>query len=88
MKSIVWKGCAQSLSHVQLFMTPWTIVRQAPLSMGFFSGKNIGVCCHFLLQGIFPTQGSNPHLQHWQADSLPLAQPGKPSENNGGGQQD
>ena len=26
--------------------------------------------CHFLLQGIFPTQGSNPsllHLQHWQA---------------------
>ena len=28
--------------------------------------------CHFLLQGIFPTQGSNPHLLHWQADSLPL----------------
>ena len=25
-------------------------------------GKNIGVGCHFLLQGIFPTQGSNPHL--------------------------
>ena len=21
--------------------------------------------CHFLLQGIFPTQGSNPHLLHW-----------------------
>ena len=31
--------------------------------------------CHFLLQGIFPTQGSNPCLLcllHWQADSLPL----------------
>ena len=28
--------CAQSLSHVQLFVTPWTAVRQAPLSMGFF----------------------------------------------------
>ena len=27
-----------------------------------FSGKNTGVDCHFLLQGIFPTQGSNPHL--------------------------
>ena len=27
---------------------------------------------HFLLQGIFLTQGSNPHLSHWQADSLPL----------------
>ena len=28
---------------------------------------------HFLLQGIFPTQGSNPCLLHWQADSLPLS---------------
>ena len=28
--------------------------------------------CHFLLQGIFPTQGPNPCLLHWQADSLPL----------------
>ena len=27
-----------------------------------FSGKNTGVGCHFLLQGIFPTQGSNPHF--------------------------
>ena len=32
-----------------------------------------GVGCHFLLQGIFPTQRSNPHLLHWQADSLPLS---------------
>ena len=29
---------------------------------GNFSGKNTGVGCHFLLQGIFPTQGSNSHL--------------------------
>ena len=28
-------------------------------------GKNIGVDCHFLLQGIFPTQGSNLGLPHW-----------------------
>ena len=28
--------------------------------------------------GIFPTQGSNPHLLHWQADSLPLVLHGKP----------
>ena len=34
--------------------------------------------CHFLLQGIFLTQGSNLRLLHWQADSLPLAPPGKP----------
>ena len=26
------------------------------------SGKNTGVSCHALLQGIFPTQGLNPHL--------------------------
>ena len=36
--------------------TLWTVARQASLSMGF-SGKNIGVGCHLLLQGIFPTQG-------------------------------
>ena len=36
-------------------------------------GKNTRVGCHFLLQGIFfPTQGSNRHLLHWQADSFPL----------------
>ena len=38
-------------------------------------GKNTGVGCHFLLQGIFPTQESNLdlfYLLHWQADSLPF----------------
>ena len=30
-------------------------------------GKNTGVGCHFLLQGIFPTQGSNLGVPHcWQ----------------------
>ena len=49
------------------FLCPWD-----------FPGKNTGVGCYFLLQGIFLTQGSNLHLScllHWQADSLPL--PGK-----------
>ena len=42
-------------------------------------GKNTEVGCHFLLQGIFPTQGSNPGLLHWQAGSL-LSEPlGKPT---------
>ena len=36
-------------------------------------GKNTGLCCHALLQGIFPTQGLNPGLLHRQARSLPLA---------------
>ena len=46
-----------------------------------FPGKNIGLGCHFLLQGIFLTQGSNPHLLcllHWQADSLLLSHLGSP----------
>ena len=50
---------------------------QAPLSVGFPS-KNTGVGCHFLLQGIFLTQGSNPSLLHWQMASLPLVLPVKP----------
>ena len=45
-----------------------------------FSGKNTGVCCHILLQGIFPTQGLNLRLLHWQADSLPLSHQGSPSK--------
>ena len=39
-------------------------------------GKNTGVGCHFLLQGIFPTQGLNRHLLRRQADSQPLSHQG------------
>ena len=117
--------CAQSLSHVRLFVTPWTVTHQASLSMRFSRqeywsglpfpppgdlpdpgiaptslaslalvvlclvaqswptlwdlmdcspsgssvhgdspGKNTGVGCHALLQGIFPTQGLKPGLLH------------------------
>ena len=41
-----------------------------------FPGKNTGVGCHFLLQGIFPTQGLNPCLLHWQLDTLPVSHQG------------
>ena len=44
-----------------IFTTPWTVARQAPLSMGF-SRKITGVGCHFLLKGIFLTQGCNLSL--------------------------
>ena len=53
------------------FATPWTVACQAPLSMKS-PGKNTGVDCHFLLQGIFPTQGSNLGIPEFQVDSLPL----------------
>ena len=43
------------------FATPWTVAHQAPLYWDF-PGKNTGVGCHFLLQGIFLTQGLDLHL--------------------------
>ena len=46
-------------------------------------GKNTGMGCYVLLQGIFSSQ-KNPCLLcllHWQAGSLPLAPPGKPKIN-------
>ena len=57
---------------VQLFATPQTVAHQAPLSMEF-SRHEFWSGLPFLLQGIFPTQGLNPTLLHWQADSLPLS---------------
>ena len=53
--------CVLALSRfscVRLFETLWTVTlcaRDSP-------GKNTGVGCHALLQGIFPTPGSNPRL--------------------------
>ena len=47
----------------QLFVTPWTVTGQAPLSMEF-SRKKYWSGSHSLLQGIFPTQGLNQGLLH------------------------
>ena len=63
--------CNSSWPH-GLYSLPGSFVH------GNSPGKNIGMGCHFLLQGIFPTQGLNPHLLHWQADSLPLSHLGSP----------
>ena len=43
-----------------------------------FPSKNIGLGCHFLLQGIFLTQRLNPHLMHRWLDFLTTVLPGKP----------
>ena len=48
-------------SHVCLFVTLWTVPPKF-LCAWDSPGKNMGVGCHVLLQGIFPTQGSNSHL--------------------------
>ena len=43
-----------------------------------FPGKNAGVGCHFLLQGVFLTQGLQPHHLHWHVYSLLLSRLGSP----------
>ena len=69
--------CALSLSGVRFFATPWTdCSATGSFVHGDSPGKNAGVGCHFLLQGIFLTQGLNLHLLHWQADYLPPSHQG------------
>ena len=53
--------CAHLFSHVQFFVTPWTVACQAPCPQDY-PGTITGVGCCFLLQGIFPTQVWNPSL--------------------------
>ena len=53
------------------FLRPWN-----------FPGKSTGVGCHFLLQGIFPTQGLNPGLQHCRQTILPSEPPWKQHRGN------
>ena len=52
-----------SLSHVGSFR-PYGLLPARLLCSWDFPGKNTGAGCHFLLQGIFPTLGSNPGLWH------------------------
>ena len=60
-------------------MTPGAVAPWAPLSIGFSRQESwSGVGGHFLFQGIFPTQGSNLDMPHWQAGSSPLSHQGSP----------
>ena len=88
----VWAGlretsvfvCGCVFSHVQLFVTLWTIAHQPPLSMDFL-GKNTGVGCHALLRGsaqprIEPVFSRSPALAGkfftiittWEAQEKPV----------------
>ena len=67
---IVTQSCPTLCDPMVLLCCPW----DSP-------GKNTGVGCHCLLQGIFPTQGSNLYLLshlYWQVAFLRLEPPGKP----------
>ena len=68
----------KSLSRVQLFATPWAVACTRLLRPWDFLGKSTGGGCHFLLQGIFPTQGSNPGLPHCRQTLYHLSHQGSP----------
>ena len=65
------------LSHVQLFVTPWTIAHQVPLSMGF-SRQEYWSGLPFPTPGDLPDPEIKPGSPALQADSLPFEPQGKP----------
>ena len=72
---------AKSLQSCLTLCNLWTVATSL-LCPWDFPGKNTGVGCHALFQGIFLTQGSSLHLirlLHWQAGSLPPCHLGSPT---------
>ena len=71
--------CAQSLSRVQFFATPWTVAHQAPLSRGFSRQEyQSGFPCP--LPGDLPNPGIEPRSPTLQVDSLSTEPQGKPKD--------
>ena len=69
---------AKLLSHVQLFVTPWTVAHQVPLFVGF-SRQEYWCGLRFSSPGIFPAQTLNPHLldSHIAGGFFTTGPPGK-----------
>ena len=65
-----------SLSHVRLFVTPWTVAYQAPPSMGF-SREEYWSGLPFPSPGGLPDPGIEPGSPTFQADALTAEPPGK-----------
>ena len=78
--AFITSGCVsvKSLSPVQLFVTPWTVAQQAPLSMEF-SRQEHWSGLPFPSPGDPPYPGVKPRSPALQVDSLPSEPPGKPS---------
>ena len=68
----------ESLSHVQLFVTAWTVAHQAPLSKGF-SRQEYWSGLPSPSPGNLPDSGIEPRSPALQADALTSEPPGKPS---------
>ena len=66
----------KSLSHVRLFVTPWTVADQAPQSMEF-SRQEYWSGLPFPSPRDLPDPGIEPSSPSWQADALPSEPPEK-----------
>ena len=80
-KKILWMIFLLLFNHWVMsdsLVTPWTVAHQTPVH-GIFPGKNTGVGCHFLLQGIFLTQGPYLHLLHYRWILYWLSHQGNPT---------
>ena len=81
-RQVVWEYIgqvlSQSLSHSQLFATPWTVACQTPLSMGILQA-GILECVAMSFSRGSPTQGLNPDLLHCRWSLYHLNHQGSPS---------
>ena len=73
--------CALSFSHTRLFETPWTVARQAPLSMGILQARILEWVAMLSSRGS-SNPGIQPRSPSLQAHSLPSEPPGKPILHN------
>ena len=75
--------CAQSLSRIRLFAIPWTVARQAPLSMEIQQARILEWVAMPSSRG-FPDPGMEPRSPTLQADCLLSEPPGKPKNTSVG----
>ena len=67
--------CAKLLKSCPTLCNPMDCIPPGSSVHGDSPGNNTRVCCHTLLQGVFPNKGLNPSL-----DSLLTEPPGKPMD--------
>ena len=70
--------CALVVQSCPTLCDPVNCSLQGSSVHGDSPGKNIGVSCRALLQGVFPTQGSNPDLLHCRQILYQLIYQGSP----------
>ena len=76
-----WNVCTQSCLTLLLpfglqptrLLCPWNFPGKNTKVSSHSLLQNTGVGCHFLLQGLFLTQGSNPCLLHWAGKFFTIA---------------